>query len=265
MSCQRAQRQVFVPHLAVVVGEHDTAGTDLSETGDIGEFAVCLLLAPATTTDTGRKKAPAIQPVFDMTSANKNAGVVVLTRGMETFGAGRSIHVVKRTRRMFGIDFRVHGIVKDLELAPQHTACKITHAVLHPAVGSGCDFPLELKIEVTELPGGDDITHPPAVVSQVNLAVDNFPAVLDWFAVHGLPARQVPAIKQGTTSLCGNSVWGRKDKDHPTRKQAPSQCHRIPRGLESQNGSSHQDIDAVHCTHGLALETDRKFDFRRQI
>ena len=222
MSCQRAQRQVLVPHLAVVIGEHDAAGTDLSETGDIGEFAVCLLLAPATTTDTGRKKSPAVQPVFDMASANKNAGVVVLARGMEKFGAGRSIHVVKRTRRMSGIDFRVHGIVKDLELAPQYTACEITDAVLHATVGSGRDFPLELKIEVTELPGGDDVTHPSAVVSQVNLALDNFPAVLDWLAVHGLPARQVLAIKQGTNNLCGNSAGERKHKDHPTRKQAPS-------------------------------------------
>lgn len=222
MNCQGPQRQVPVPHLAVVVGEHDAAGANLSETGDVRKFAICLLLSPVTTTDTGRKKAAAVQPVFDMAPVNENAGVVVLARGSERFGASRSIHVVKRTRRMSGIDFRVHGIVQDLELAPQHTACEIPHAVLHATVGSGRDFPLELQIEVTELSGGDDITHPPAVVSQVNLALDNFPAVLDWLAVHGLPARQVLAIKQGTNNLCGNSAGERKHKDHPTRKQAPS-------------------------------------------
>ena len=40
MGCQGPQRQVLVPHLAVVISEHDAAGADVSETGDIGEFAV---------------------------------------------------------------------------------------------------------------------------------------------------------------------------------------------------------------------------------
>ena len=253
MSCQGPQRQVLVPHLAVVISEHDATGADVSETGDIGEFAVCLLLAPSTATDTGRKKASAVQPVFDMTSANKDAGVVVLARGMERFGAGRSIHVVKRTCRMLGVNLRVHGIVQDLELAPQHTACEIPHAVLHATVGSGCDFPLELKIEVAELPGGDDMAHAPAIASQVNLAIDNLPAVLDRLAVHGLPTCQVLAIKQRRNNFCGSRAGEREEKDHPARKRAPAQCHRIPRGLESRIGSSHQDaIDAgttvVHCT-----------------
>jgi hypothetical protein len=97
------------------------------------------------------------------------------------------------------------------------------------------------------------MTRPSAIVSQVDLALDNFPAVLDRLAAHGLPACQVLAIKQRTNNFCGSRTGDREEKDHPARKRAPSQCHRIPRGLESRIGSSHQDvIDAettvVHCT-----------------
>jgi hypothetical protein len=68
-----------------------------------------------------------------------------------------------------------------------------------------------------------------------------------------LPACQVLPIKQRRNSFCGSRTGDREEKDHPARKRGPAKCHRMPRGLESRVGSSHQDVNdagttVVHCT-----------------
>lgn len=186
---QANQKQVSEPDLLPMVLQHDSSKLVFAKPFFVVELAGLYTLIPIFRTNQSVNDLDSVQPVLNMIVVDDNFSSMPLVGADRWFVDGLVDGIQRASQVFLGVLF---GIVQNLKFATQPRIVEFLDAIFDTTVPARRNFEFEMKFEIANFLGKEDIT---ASFGAMDRSILDLPTFVDRITIGFDPLAQVLVVK----------------------------------------------------------------------